>query len=112
MNLYVSNLSPDTTESELRDVFSEFGAIVSARVIRDIPTGVSKGFGFVEMADKQVGYDAIDNLDGSFFMGNIIIVKPAKQNNERSSGQSNTFRKKPGYRSDNGFNTRSMDDRL
>ena len=86
MNLFVGNLNPDTIASNLRQLFSEFGEIVSAKIIIDNATGMSRGFGFVEMADRFHAFDAIDNLDATFFEGNIISVKEAKQNNTKSSG--------------------------
>jgi RNA recognition motif-containing protein len=81
MNLFVGNLNPETTADSLRLLFSEFGEIVSSKIIIDKTTGMSRGFGFVEMADKFHSYDAIDNLDSIFFEGNVISVKEAKQNN-------------------------------
>ena len=78
--LYVGSLPYSLTEEELRDFFAPFGEVVSARIINDKMTGKSKGFGFVEMADKMIAFDAIDNIDGTFFDGNIISVKEAKQN--------------------------------
>lgn len=86
MNLYVSNLNPETSELDLRRIFSEFGEIVSAKVIRDMATGESKGFGFVEMATMTAGHNAIDNLDSTFLQGNVIVVKPAKPNPAKSGG--------------------------
>jgi len=86
MNLYVGNLSPETTENDLRKLFSEFGELVSVRILKDIETGQSRGFGFVEMADKYSAYDAIDNIDATYLMGNIVSVKEAKtKTNDRSS---------------------------
>ena len=81
MNLFVGNLNPETSANTLRTIFSEFGEVVSAKVIIDNATGMSRGFGFVEMADKFHSFDAIDNLDSTFLEGNIISVKEAKQNN-------------------------------
>jgi RNA recognition motif-containing protein len=78
MNLYIGNLSPETTENDLLKIFSEFGEIVGIKVIRDAETGMPRGFGFVEMADKFSAFDAIDNIDATFFQGNIISVKEAK----------------------------------
>jgi RNA recognition motif-containing protein len=95
MNLFVGNLNPETTASSLRPLFSEFGEIVSAKVIIDNATGMSRGFGFVEMADKTQAMDAIDNLDATFFEGNIISVKEAKQSNTNTRGNSSG----PGNRS-------------
>src|SRR3954464_560489 len=83
MNLFVGNLNPETTAYSLRPLFAEFGEVVSAKIIIDNATGMSRGFGFVEMADKFHSYDAIDNLDSIFFEGNVISVKEAKQNNTK-----------------------------
>jgi RNA recognition motif-containing protein len=80
MNLFIGNLNPETTVSKLRPLFETYGEVVSAKVIIDNATGMSRGFGFVEMADKMLAFDAIDNIDGTFFDGNIISVKEAKQN--------------------------------
>ncbi len=84
MNLFVGNLNPETNVSNLRPLFAEFGEVVSAKIIFDNATGMSRGFGFVEMADKFHAMDAIDNLDATFFEGNIISVKEAKQSNTKS----------------------------
>ena len=78
MNLYVGNLNPETTEDSLRKIFSEFGEIVSLKIIREPETGASKGFGFVEMADKFHAFDAIDNIDMTYFEGQVISVREAK----------------------------------
>lgn len=101
MNLYVGNLSPETTEQHLSEIFSEFGKINSVKIIIDSATGLPKGFGFVEMDEKFSAYDAIDNLDATYFMGNIISVKEAKGNktNNRGGG-SKPFQKRQG-----GFNS-------
>jgi RNA recognition motif-containing protein len=92
MNLFVGNLNPETTASTLRTLFSEFGEVVSAKVIIDNATGMSRGFGFVEMADKFHSFDAIDNLDATFVEGNIISVKEAKQNNTKGPGANRSFK--------------------
>jgi RNA recognition motif-containing protein len=91
MNLFVGNLNPETTVSKLEALFSEYGPIVSAKIITDKETGVSRGFGFVELTDKMLSFDAIDNLDATFFDGNIISVKEAKQNNAKG-GNTGGFR--------------------
>lgn len=78
MNLFIGNLNPSTTEQSLEKIFSEFGEIISVKVIRDNETGLSKGFGFVEMADKFHAFDAIDNIDMTYFEGQVISVKEAK----------------------------------
>ncbi|MBS1781370.1 MAG: RNA-binding protein [Bacteroidetes bacterium] len=81
MNLFVGNLSPETNEQSLEKAFSEFGELLSVKVIRDNETGVSKGFAFVEMADKYHALDAIDNIDMTYFEGQVISVKEAKPKN-------------------------------
>jgi RNA recognition motif-containing protein len=91
MNLYVGNLNPETTEDSLLKIFSEFGEIVSVKIIKDPETGMSKGFGFVEMADKFHAFDAIDNIDMTYFEGQVISVREAKgktggNNNQRGGG--------------------------
>ena len=94
MNIFVGNLNPETVAEGLRKLFSEFGEVISSKVIVDNATGMSRGFGFVEMQDNTASQDAIDNLDFSFFEGNIISVKEAKQNTTRpgqgSYGNSNS----------------------
>ncbi|NCX96175.1 MAG: RNA-binding protein [Chitinophagia bacterium] len=77
MNLFVSNLSLDTISEELKKLFAEYGTVVSAKVVYD-SDGESKGFAFVEMEDARAAADALDNLDMSFFQGNVISVKEAK----------------------------------
>ena len=62
MNIYVGNLSYQSTEDELRDLFAEFGDVVSAKLIADKFTGQSKGFGFVEMSNNSEAQKAMDEL--------------------------------------------------
>ena len=85
MNLFVSNLNLETKDVDLRNLFSEFGTVVAAKVVKDMITGDSRGFGFVEMGDKYTADNAIDNLDSTYLHGNIIVVKPAKQNTAKPS---------------------------
>jgi RNA recognition motif-containing protein len=86
MNLYIGNLDPASTAASLRTLFEEFGEVTGSKIIIDNATGMSRGFGFVEMAEKGAGHVAIDNLDQSYFEGNIISVKEAKQNNTNQRG--------------------------
>lgn len=81
MNLFIGNLNPQTTEDSLRVLFSEFGEIVSVKIPIDTETGLPRGFGFVEMADKFESFDAIDNIDGIYFEGQVISVKESKPKN-------------------------------
>lgn len=104
MNLFIGNLNPQTTEESLRTLFSEFGEIVSVKVPIDAETGQPRGFGFVEMADRFESFDAIDNIDGIYFEGQVISVKesrPKNQGNNRGGGgyRGGGFNRGGGYRS-------------
>lgn len=100
MNLFIGNLNLETSEQHLRDLFSEFGNIVSVKIIMDPQTAMPKGFGFVEMEDKFAAYDAMDNLDVTYFMGNIINVREARSNKQGGgvtrSGNGRPFQKRAG----------------
>lgn len=77
MNIYVGNLPYSTEESELRELFSQFGSVVSANIIKDRETGNSKGFGFVEMAERADAEKAIKELDGKPFNNRDLKVNQA-----------------------------------
>lgn len=94
MNLYISNLSLDTTEEDLEKAFSEFGAIKSLKLILDRETGISKGYGFVEMEDKYAAQDAVDYFDLSYLKGNIINVREAKNNKDNNAPVNNMKKKR------------------
>ncbi len=89
MNIYVSNLSWDTTSEGLQDLFSQYGQVSSASVITDRETGRSRGFGFVEMDNDTEGQTAIDALNQSKFEGNVINVNVARPKAPRSFGGGN-----------------------
>ena len=78
MNLYVGNLSYNTNESDLTEMFSAYGEVISAKVIMDRDTGRSKGFGFIEMASRSAGEKAIAELNGKDIDGRQIKVNEAK----------------------------------
>ena len=86
MNIYVSNLSFNTNDAELQDLFSKFGAVSSAKVITDRETGRSRGFGFVEMPSDDEAKDAMLGLNNKEVEGRAMSVSEAKQREERSSG--------------------------
>jgi RNA recognition motif-containing protein len=78
MNIYVGNLPYSISETELRDLFSQYGAVQKANVISDRETGRSKGFGFVEMGSAEDGERAIRELDDSSLDGRNIKVNEAR----------------------------------
>ena len=82
-NLYVGNLSYDTTEDTLRTLFAEYGEIESVRLISDRYTGRSKGFAFVEMSTEQAAQEAISGLNGKQVDSREIKVDNAKPQRER-----------------------------
>jgi len=78
MNIYVGNLAPEVTEAELADAFKAFGQVKTTQVMRDLFSGASKGFGFVEMPGKQHSLDAIAGLNGKDFHGRPLRVNEAR----------------------------------
>src|SRR4051812_23913134 len=84
--LYVGNLSYDTTDSALEQLFAAFGTVQSAQVIMDRDTGRSKGFGFVEMGSDQEAQAAIAGLSGKQVGGRSLTVNEAKPKEDRGGG--------------------------
>ena len=83
MNIYVGNISYDTTGEDLQEVFSAFGQVTSAKIIRDKFTGSSKGFGFVEMPNKTEAEAAIQGITD--IQGRRTVINEARpQTNKRS----------------------------
>ena len=78
MNIYVGNLSYETTEADLHSAFSAFGEVVSVKIITDQYSGRSKGFGFIEMPGRTEAEAAIKGLNSSEIKGRTIKVSQAK----------------------------------
>ena len=78
-NLFVGNLTFDTSTADLESLFSAHGEVSKAQVITDRDSGRSRGFGFVEMATAEAAQDAIDALDGHDVDGRQLTVNVAKQ---------------------------------
>ncbi len=85
MNIYVGNLSFQTTEEELEGAFAAHGEVQSARIITDRYTGQSRGFGFVEMADNAAAEAAIQSLNGRELSGRPLTVNEARPREDRGS---------------------------
>ena len=83
MNIYVGNLSWEMNDEDLKVAFEEFGEVVSASIIKDKFTGKSRGFGFVEMPNKEEADAAISGMNEKELSGRKIKVNEAK----RPSGQ-------------------------
>ena len=83
-NLYVGNLSWSTTDSDLAQLFGQFGTVTKAQVIADRETGRSRGFGFVEMDSGAEA--AINAMNGAEYQGRRLTVNEAKPREERPRG--------------------------
>lgn len=83
MNIYVGNLSYGMTESDLSQLFEEFGQVNKANIITDRETGRSKGFGFVEIEGDEAGQKAIELLQGKSIDGRDLTVSEARPREER-----------------------------
>lgn len=77
--IFVSRLSFYTTEEEFKKVFSPFGAIEEARLVRDNQTGRLKGFGFVRYSSEEEAQKAVKAMDGRILRGRLIFAEMAKE---------------------------------
>ena len=87
MNIYVGNLAYSLQDDELQEIFAEYGAVVSAKIIIDKMTNKSKGFGFVEMSNDDEAKNAIEHLNQAELEGRTLIVNEARERTERPAGQ-------------------------
>lgn len=88
MKLYVGNLSYQTTEDELRELFASFGEVSSARIPTDPGSSRSRGFGFVEMPAAEQAQAAMEALNGRQVGGRAIVVNEARARTDRPEGGS------------------------
>ena len=86
MKLYVGNLPYNTTEDDLRTLFSTYGAVNSVAIITDRDTGRSKGFGFVEFGNDDEARNAISALSGQEYGGRALTVNEARPKTQGSGG--------------------------
>ena len=87
MNIYVGNLSYEATEADIEQAFSEYGEVKSVTIVKDRDTGRSRGFGFVEMRDRQAGQEAIEGLNLQHIAGRAVNVNEARPREERRGGR-------------------------
>lgn len=83
MNIYIGNLNYKVRENDLKEIFEEYGDVVSVKIITDRQTGKSKGFGFIEMSNHDDANRAIEELNGAELMERVMVVNKArvKRNN-------------------------------
>ena len=101
MNLYISNIPFETTESDLEMLFQSCGIIKRHKILKDLDTGKSRGIGFVEMTNDADGQKAIEALNGYSIRGRELHVSEARP-------QEKKFNKKPNsnQRLNNGYKER------
>jgi RNA recognition motif-containing protein len=83
MNIYVGNLAYNVTETDLKDLFSGFGEVAAVNIIKERPSGQSKGFGFVDMPNNSEADKAMKALNGTRFKENLIKLSQAKPPSKR-----------------------------
>ena len=87
MKLYVGNLSFNTSNYDLEELFGQVGTVESANVVEDRETGRSRGFGFVEMSSKEEGENAIEQFNGKEVDGRELKVNEAKPREDRGGSR-------------------------
>jgi RNA recognition motif-containing protein len=87
MNIYVGNLAQDVKDDELKELFSQHGKVDSVKIIRDMFTQSSKGFGFIEMPGRAQAQKALDELNTFEFKGKKLVVNEARPQRERRGGR-------------------------
>jgi len=85
MNIYVGNLSSEVTDADLETVFSNYGKVSSVKIIRDMFTQESRGFGFVEMSNRNEAEKAIEQLNAYEIKGKKIVVNEARPRRDKKS---------------------------
>lgn len=86
MKLYVGNLSFETTENDIQDLFEQHGQVGEVRLMMDRMTGKSRGFAFVTMNDDEQAKAAMSTLNGKDFNGRPLTVNEARPREERGGG--------------------------
>jgi len=85
MNIYVGNLSSEVTDADLETVFSNYGKVSSVKIIRDMFTQESRGFGFVEMSNRNEAEKAIEQLNAYEIKGKKIVVNEARPRRDKKN---------------------------
>ena len=87
IKIYVGNLSFDSTEGELQGLFAAYGEVESATIIMDQFTNRSRGFGFIEMTNREEGLKAIQELDSKDLGGRSLMVNEARPKTNSGGGR-------------------------
>jgi len=104
-NIFVSNLSFRIDDEDLKQAFADYGAVTSAKVIKDNFSGRSRGFGFVEMTVDEEAAKAIEELNNAEFDGKVMTVSEARPKTDRKPGSfSHSRGGSGGYNGGSGYN--------
>jgi len=96
--LYIGNLAEAVTETDLKTNFEQAGSVLSVDIIKDRYTGLSRGFGFIEMGTEEEAKEAIKRFDNGELLGNVIKVNEAKPKPDSSNGRPGGLRNGGGGR--------------
>lgn len=93
MNIYVGRLARTVNEAKLRELFEQYGAVTSIKMIKDKFTGALKGFAFVEMPENENAQEAISALNGIEYEGQRLVVSEARPRDERPARDNDRFQR-------------------
>ena len=96
MNIHVGNLAREVTEAELRQAFESFGNVAAVRIITDRHSGVSRGFGFVDMPDRDEAQAALEGLNMKELAGRTLDLSEAREGKRDSRSYGGPGRGRPG----------------
>jgi len=102
MNIYVGNIAHSATEDDLKELFEKIGQVKSVKIITDKFTGMSRGFGFVLMENKEDAEKAIEELNGYELKERTIVVNEARERESRPRGGGGRSNGGGGYRGGHG----------
>ncbi len=97
-NIFVGNLSFDTTQSDLESAFGQFGAVDRVHIVTNRDNGQPRGFAFVEMSDRQSADAAIAQLNGTELRGRAMNINEARPKPEGGPSRDGGFNRRPGSR--------------
>jgi len=98
VNIYIGNLPKTTNEDAVRNLFAQYGQVAEITLIKEPYSGLLRGFGFVEMPNRQEALNAIDKLNGALLEDNKLVVNQARPKEDRARGGGQRRTGGPGYR--------------
>jgi len=98
VNIYIGNLPKTTNEDAVRNLFAQYGQVAEIKLIKEPYSGLLRGFGFVEMPNRQEALNAIDKLNGALLEDNKLVVNQARPKEDRARGGGQRRTSGPGFR--------------